>query len=111
MNPSGIQPVDDRVLVAPTKIDRMTAGGIALPETVAEQEEVGHIKGTIVAMGAQAFEDIESPDQRPAVCAIVAMARYAGYLMQGKDGEEYRLVNDRDIAAVLDGDWDVRSKK
>ena len=111
MNSSGIQPVDDRVLVLPTKIDRMTEGGIALPETVAEMEEVGHIKGTIAAMGAQAFEDIEKPDQRPKVGAIVAMARYAGYLMQGKDKQEYRLVNDRDIAAVLDGDFEVRSKK
>jgi len=31
-------------------------------------------------------------------------------MLKGKDGKPYRLINDADIVAVLDGDFDIRPK-
>jgi len=111
MNKSGIYPVDNRVLIRPETMEERTKGGIVIPDTVRERHEMGHIKAQLVALGAQAFEDIKRKEFRPKEGAFVSIARYAGYLIRGNDDIEYRVINDRDVVAVLDGDWDIRSKK
>ena len=110
MNTSGIQPVDYRVLVKPETIEETTAGGIVIPDNIRGRHEMAGIKATLVAVGAQAFEDIEDKSYRPKAGSMVAIAKYAGYLIRGKDDIEYRLINDKDVAAVLDGDFDIRTK-
>lgn len=109
-NESGIYPVDVRVVVKPETLNELTEGGIVIPETVREKHDLAHIKAVLVSVGAQAFEDIKNPNARPKPGAIVSISKYAGYLIKGKDGIEYRIINDRDVVAVLDGDWDVRSR-
>ena len=111
VNTSGIYPVDMRVVVKPEVMEEKTAGGIVVPKQVRDMEDRGHVKATIVAVGAQAFEDIKNPDARPRAGQIVSIAKFAGYLINGKDDIEYRIINDRDVVAVLDGDFDIRSKK
>lgn len=110
MNESGIQPVDRRVLVKPETFEEKTEGGIIIPEQSREREEMGHIKADLVSVGSQAFEDIEDPAQRPVAGMKISIARYAGYLIKGKDDVNYRIINDTDVVAVLDGNWDIRSK-
>ena len=110
-NNSGIQPVDMRVLVLPIKTETVTEGGIVLTQQTTEMEDRGHVKARLVAVGAQSFEDIKSVGHRPKAGSIVSIAKYAGYLITGKDGKEYRIINDTDVVAVLDGDFDIRSKK
>ena len=110
VNTSGIHPVDMRVVVKPETMEEMSDGGIYIPDPVRERADMGHMKATIVAVGAQAFEDIKDRDSRPVSGAVVTIAKYAGYLIQGKDAVEYRIINDSDVVAVLDGNWDVRSR-
>jgi chaperonin GroES len=110
MNKSGIQPVDRRVLVKPETFEEYTEGGIYIPDESREREEMGHVKAELVAVGSQAFEDIENPDMRPRAGMMISIARYAGYLIKGIDGVSYRIINDTDVVAVLDGNWDIRSK-
>ena len=108
-NNSGIQPVDYRVLVKPETLEEKTEGGIVIPDTIRGRHDMAGIKATLVAVGVQAFEDVKDPAQRPKAGSIVAISKYAGYLIKGKDGVEYRLINDKDVAAVLDGHFDIRS--
>jgi len=110
VNQSGIYPVDTKVLVKPELLDEITEGGIVIPETVRERHDMAHIKATLVAIGAQSFEDIKNTRARPTVGAIISISKYAGYLIKGKDGVEYRIINDSDVVAVLDSQWDIRSR-
>lgn len=109
MSEHGIQPVDRRVLVKPETLEEVTEGGIVIPQASREREDMGHIKATLLGVGSQAFEDIEDVSQRPVAGMVISIARYAGYLIKGKDGELYRIINDTDVVAVLDGNWDIRA--
>lgn len=109
-NESGIQPVDNRVLVESIKTEEITKGGIVLTSETTDKENRAHTKARLIAKGYQAFEDITDPDFRPKEGSIVLTARYAGALFLGKDEKEYRLINDKDIVAVLDGDFEIRIK-
>ena len=109
VNTSGIYPVDLKVLVKPETLEEKTKGGIVIPDTVKSRHDMAGIKATLVACGPQAFEETKDYKSRPVAGQIVAISKYAGYLIRGKDGVEYRLINDGDIAAQLDGDWDIRS--
>ena len=110
VNESGIYPVDLRVVVKPETLDEITKGGIVIPQQAREKQDMAHIKATLIAVGSQAFNEIKSRDHRPQVGSIVSIAKYAGYLIKGKDGVEYRIINDEDVVAVLDGNWDCRSR-
>lgn len=109
-NKSGIYPVDLKVLVRPLKMEEMTEGGIYIAKTVRDSHDLAGIKAELSAVGSQAFEAIRDKDQRPKVGMIVSISKYAGYLIKGKDGKDYRLINDEDIVAVLDGDFDIQSE-
>lgn len=100
MNASGINPVEYKCLVLPLKVEEKTQGGILLPSQIQEQDQLAETKATLVAVGGMAFSDWQGV--KPEVGRQVMIAKYAGLLCRGKDGEEYRLVNDKDIAAVLD---------
>lgn len=97
-NKSGLYPVEYKVLVKPDKIEEKTAGGIILPESVMEQERLGVAKMTMIAHGGNCFEDWI--DQIPVDGSRVVVDKYAGKYMVGDDGEDYRLINDKDIIAI-----------
>ena len=107
-NETGIMPIDLKVLVRPVTLEETTEGGIVIPATSREREDMAGIKAKLIAVGAQAFEAIKDKDQRPKAGMLVSISKYAGYLIKGKDGEDYRLINDGDVVAVLDGEWDIR---
>lgn len=97
-NASGIKPVEFKVLVKPDKVEEKTKGGIFIPDAVNERHQMAECKGLLVEAGGRAFEDWPDgpkPGQR------VLMAKYAGIVTKGQDGEEYRVANDKDVCAVL----------
>lgn len=98
-NQSGIQPVEYRVLIKPDPVETTSAGGIVLTTvTQKEREQQAQVKGTLVAVGGNAFEDW---NDAPKPGDRVIIAKYAGLVTPGADGEDYRLCNDKDVAAVL----------
>lgn len=103
MNKSGIEPLDVRVLVMPDPVVEKTAGGILLPEQFKEQEKFATVKATLVATGANAFSEAShNPEFRaPVPGDRVMIAKYGGVNIKGSDGQEYRLLNDVDVVAVL----------
>ena len=102
-NPSGINPVGQRVLILPLEIEEKTSSGIIL-SSVSEndRQQMANTSGMVMALGEDAFSDYKTP-----WCKVgdkVVFAKYAGLLYLGKDDKKYRVINDTDIAAVLDAD-------
>ena len=109
-NTSGIYPYDLKVLVKPVKMERKTAGGIIIPDETGEKDDQGTLIAQIIAVGSNAFYEVKESKYRPQVGQYIAYSAYAGYLIVGKDEEHYRVINDNDVTAILDGVWDVRVK-
>jgi len=98
-NESGLRPVEYKVLILPEEVKEVTKGGIYLPEHTKDREEMAQVKGQIVAIGGNAFEDWYD---KPEVGQFVYYGKYAGYTVKGNDGKEYRLINDKDLCAIFE---------
>lgn len=103
MNP-GFKPLGNRVLIKPLEVEEKTAGGIFLPDSAIDRDNIMQQDAIIVSMGAMAFtyeadgKFIDYPD-KPKVGDKVRIIKYVGDVFVGDDGEKYRLLNDVDILA------------
>ncbi len=100
INTSGIRPLWIRALVKLDTVDEKTQGGIVIPEMVRDKEGETQVKGTLVAAGPNAFDEMKGDPPVPG--DRVYVARYAGAWVVGADGERYKMVNGRDIFAVIE---------
>ncbi len=124
VNTSGIKPCGDRVLVKPDKIEKKV-GMIEIPDTVTGKHALAQTIGTVVAVGPDAWTHFHEEGKsgktvrgfvRPfaEVGDKVMFARYGGLAVRGKDEEEYRLINDVDVTALVDESLkagDIRSRE
>jgi chaperonin GroES len=100
MNPSGIEPLDLKVLVRPDLAETKTAGGIIIPDATADRQKFAVLKATLIAVGDNAFKEW-GYGNAPKTGSRILMAQYAGARVKGQDGEEYILMNDEDVVALL----------
>lgn len=98
-NRSGLTPFDLRVVVLVDGVEKVTKGGIILPEPTVDKEKYAVVKGTLVAAGANAFK--EAKIAHPIPGDRVMIAKYGGIMMTNAEGEDYRLMNDEDIVGWL----------
>jgi len=101
-----LQPIEYKVVVLPDLIEetdeaikRFKALNMELPAAEKERDKQKQITGTLVSIGGNAFSDMADP--LPKVGDKVYFAKYAGLVLKADDGTEYRLMNDKDITAVL----------
>jgi len=126
MNNSGVYPRGDRVLVKPDKLEEVTKGGIIIPEADRDKHQMAALTGIVVEVGPDAWrhsiETVErlingtwkTVERRTTgysepfarVGDRVSYARYSGLQIDGKDGEEYRILNDEDITTIIDPEVD-----
>lgn len=99
-NKSGILPKEYRVLIRPDEIEEKTAGGILIPKSELERHEMAQVMGVVVAVGGNAFSDWKDAEP-PKPGDRVYFQKFQGAAIKGEDGREYRLVNDKDIGAVI----------
>ena len=100
MNNSGIYPKGHRVLIRAEEVEEKKEGGILLPSEIQKREQLAEIRGRVVELGSTAYADQTEP-----FCKVgdrVIFAKYSGIVYDGKDGLEYRVINDLDIVAVID---------
>jgi chaperonin GroES len=107
MNASGLTPLEFFVVVELDPQEERTAGGIILPTIVKDQDKLATQEGTLIAVSPHAFTYADGwPDgSLPQVGQRVLFKRYAGALHERKVGgvkRDYRLLNDKDIIAIID---------
>lgn len=97
-NTSGIIPIEYKVLVLIDKSEEKI-GAIFIPDSVKDQKDMAEVKGTMIAHGGKAFEDFGDP--RPKSGDRIMIAKYAGKLVSGADGKEYRIIQDKDVSSII----------
>lgn len=101
-NPSGLRPRGHAVLVKPYEDPRTKSSLIAIPDHVKATHLLLEQMATVIEVGGEAWRDEKQP--RAAVGEVVLISQYAGHMATGPlDGEQYRMVNARDIFAVIEG--------
>lgn len=109
-NESGIKVTGWTVLALPDEVENKTEGGIYMPDTTKEKEDNAQVMATIVAVGSMAFFDKDrwNADEKAELRTTgtrIIMARYAGIFVPPdwtKDGRRYRIINDADVAGIIE---------
>lgn len=102
-HPSGITLFDDRVLVLIKAAEEITAGGIIIPESTRDKEDVQKTLATVEQLGFLAFEDLKEIAPTPNVGDTVLIAKFSGLLIKGpKDGKQYRVISSGDVIARIE---------
>ena len=101
-NESGIYPTEFKVLIAPIEVEEKTKGGIIIPDQTKERDQFAQMEGQLIAISPLAFSYADWNGYKPPKPGDrVLFAKYAGTVVTGRDGKMYRLVNDKDLTAVL----------
>ena len=94
-----IKPLGDRVVVKQLKEEEVTASGIVLPDTVDKEKKA---EGEIVAVGpGKTLENGGRAAMEVAVGQKVLFKKWGGEDIT-LDGEEYKVLNQEDVIAVLE---------
>ncbi|MBF0478785.1 MAG: co-chaperone GroES [Candidatus Omnitrophica bacterium] len=93
-----IQPLGDRILVKVLAAMETTKGGIVLPDTAKEKPQEGEIvavgkgrkddKGNVIAL------EVKVGDK-------VLYGKYSGTELTTKEGEEYLIMREEDVFAIV----------
>jgi len=96
-------PVEFKVLIKPDKVEDRSSGGLYLPDSARDRQQYAVDRGEVIAFGDGFFSELPGPI--PKIGDKVIFNRYAGSLISlgdGKDREDYRLCNDKDICAIIE---------
>ena len=104
-----IIPIGEKLVVKPFKSERVTQGGIVIPEPEASKRDLAGVKAKIISVGPLAFADERRYEKefglsdvpKPNPGDTILMAKYAGYEVEEGD-EKYRVIADSDVTAVLE---------
>ena len=92
-----IKPLEDRVVIKPAPPDEKVQGGIIIPDTAKEKPQ----KGEIVAIGPGKVSDAgQKIAMTVKVGDTILYGKYSGTEVT-IDGEEYLIVRESDILAVI----------
>ncbi|HEY1349920.1 MAG TPA: co-chaperone GroES [Ktedonobacteraceae bacterium] len=92
-----IRPVGDRVVVKPAAKEEVTKSGIVIPDTAKEKPQEGTVvaigSGRLLDNGDRVAPDVQEGDR-------VLFAKYGGTEFK-LDGEEYLVLKENDILAII----------
>ncbi len=93
-----IKPLGDRILLKVLEAEEKTKGGIYLPDTAKEKPQEGKViavgEGKILKDGTRKKPEVKVGD-------IVLFGKYSGTEVSTKEGEEYLIVKEEDVLAVI----------
>lgn len=93
-----IRPLGDRVVIKAIALEEKTKSGIVLPDTAKEKPQEGEVvavgSGKLLESGEKLALEVKAGDR-------VIYSKYAGTEVK-KDGEEYLILSERDILAVVE---------
>jgi chaperonin GroES len=94
-----IRPLHDRVIVKRLEEERVSAGGIVIPDSAAEKP----VQGKIVAVGKGKI--LEDGNVRPLDVKVgdkILFGKYSGTEVK-VDGDELVVMREEDVMAVIEG--------
>jgi len=91
-----LSPLGDRIIVKATEAEEKTKSGIVLPDTAKEKSQEGNVvavgTGRVLDNGTRLTPEVKVGDK-------VIFSKYGGTDIK-VDGEEYLILNERDILAI-----------
>ena len=93
-----LRPLHDRVIVKRMEEERMSAGGIVIPDSATEKP----VRGEVLAVGNGKI--LENGDKRPLDISVgdtVLFGKYSGTEVK-VDGDELVVMREEDIMAVIE---------
>jgi chaperonin GroES len=94
-----IRPLHDRVIVKRLEEERMSAGGIVIPDSAAEKPVQGKVvavgKGKILEDGSVRALDVKVGDK-------ILFGKYSGTEVK-VDGDELVVMREEDVMAIIEG--------
>jgi len=105
---SGVRVVGKTVLVLMDECSSKTSGGVDLPDDLVERMSMAAESGVLVAVSQGAFllnEDM-TPwiGEKPTPGDRVYIEKYAGKLVKGRDGANYRIMDYGSIGATYEAE-------
>ena len=97
------EPQGYKLLIAIPKLEEKTSGGVIIPDKLKGMEQTASIIGLVIAMGKAAYKDSDKFPDGP-YCKegdFVIFRSYSGTRFKLR-GEEFRLINDDTVEAVVD---------
>jgi len=92
-----IRPLGEKVLIKRVEAEEMTRGGIVLPDSAKEKPR----RGTILAIGdGKVLDDGSRAKFQVKTGDVVLFSSYGGTEIK-VDGEEYMLMDESDVLAIL----------
>ncbi len=93
-----IKPLGDRILVKVLEAKDKTEGGIYLPETAKEKPQEAEViavgQGKVLESGKIQAPEVKVKDK-------VLFGKYSGTTVTTKSGEEYLILKEEDILAII----------
>ncbi|MEA3507570.1 MAG: co-chaperone GroES [Synergistota bacterium] len=93
-----LKPLGDRIVVKVLSQEEKTKGGIVLPETAKEKPQEGEViavgTGKVLDNGQKLPLEVKIKDK-------VLFSKYGGTEVK-VDGEEYLILSERDVLAILE---------
>jgi co-chaperonin GroES (HSP10) len=97
------EPVGYRLLIALPEVETVTKGGVHIPDKLVDMEKVASVVGLVVAVGDLAYKDMDKFPTGP-WCKegdYVIFRSYSGTRIR-VGSQEFRLINDDTVEAVVD---------
>jgi chaperonin GroES len=105
-----LRPEGEKVIVKPDVAEKLSSGGIIIPDMARDQQQTAATRGEIVAIGPDArlrfsegADGVDANEAKPGQRVI--FARYGGSSIR-VNREEYRILFDKDIVCLIEGDED-----
>ena len=101
------RPLHDRILVQRIEEGEQKIGGIIIPDTAKEKPQQGKVvavgNGKVKDDGSRVALDVKAGDH-------ILFGKYSGQEIK-LDGEEYLIMREEEVLAVLDSGSGAKSKK
>jgi len=102
-----VRPLHDRIIVQRLEEGEQRIGGIIIPDSAKEKPQQGKViaagNGKVKDDGKRIALDVKSGD-------LILFGKYSGQEIK-LEGEEYLIMREDEVLAVIEGDGKTKSKK
>jgi co-chaperonin GroES (HSP10) len=98
----GLRATGFAMIVAVAPVAEQSKGGIFIPDSAREKEKLTGVQGRVVSKSPACFDHGQFGDAVPELGDIVQFAKLAGVMTTGADGREYRIIQDKDVMAIVE---------